>query len=168
MSSITDLESGQQPQGHQAASQAGALLSLSVPSARSAEVLMDHDEGVGGSDSAPPVNVVVQTGNLDEPSSSACCCIPSGVFRPFVSTRGGSNIELSLRNVSDTASNQPTQAGQPPSQAEAQICAYFLRIADVISLTDTISITANHLILHALLATPPQPPHLNKSQKNHG
>ena len=135
---------------------------------------MDHEEGMGGSDSALPVHdvqaqpVVALTETLDEPSSSACCCIPSGVFRPFTSTRSGSNIEFSLRNVSDTVGDQPTQVGQPPSQAEAQIRAYFFAIVDIIGLTDTKPITANHLILHALLATPIQATHLNKTLKDHG
>ena len=135
---------------------------------------MDHEERMGGRDSALPIHnvqaqpVVAQIETLDEPSSSVCCYIPSGVFRPFASMRGGNNIELSLRNVSDTAGDQPTQAGQPPSQAESQTRAYLFTIVDIIGLTDTISITANHLILHALLTTPPQAPHLNKTLKNHG
>jgi hypothetical protein len=91
---------------------------------------MDHEEGVGGSDSALSVReaqpVVSQGETLDETSSSACCCIPSGVFRPFTSMRGGSNVEHSQRNVSD----QPTQTGQGSSQAEAQFRTYFLTIAE--------------------------------------
>jgi hypothetical protein len=89
---------------------------------------MDHEEGVGGSDSPLPVReaqpVVSQAETLDETSSSACCCIPSGVFRPFTSMRGGSNIGLSQRNVS--VGDQSTQTGQGSSQAEAQIRVYFL------------------------------------------
>jgi hypothetical protein len=90
---------------------------------------MDHEEGVGGSDSALPFReaqpVVSQAETQDETSSSACCCIPSGVFRPFTSIRGGNNIDHAQRNVSD----QSTQAGQDSSQAEAQIRTYFLTIA---------------------------------------
>jgi hypothetical protein len=88
---------------------------------------MDVEEGVGGSDSALPVReaqpVVSQTETLDKTSSSACCCIP---LRPFTSMRGGSNIDQSQRNVND----QSTQTGQGSSQAEAQIRAYFLTIAE--------------------------------------
>ena len=94
---------------------------------------MDHEKGVGGSDSALPVReaeaqpVVSQAETLDETSSSACCCIPSGVFRPFTSMRSGSNIGQSERKVNDTAGDQPTQTGE----AEAQIRAYFLTIAEI-------------------------------------
>ena len=123
MSTVTDVESGQGPQGAQAAPHLGALLSSLSLSPR-LEVLMDYDEGVGGSDSAPPVREAVErTENPDEFSSSACCCIPSGVFRSFTSTRGGINNERD--HVSDTAGDQPTQAGQPLSQAEVYIRAYF-------------------------------------------
>ena len=88
---------------------------------------MDHEEGVVGSDSALPVReaqpVVSQPETLGETSSSACCCIPSGVFRPFC---GGSNIDHSQRNVTD----QSTQTGPGSGQAAAQIRAYFLTIAE--------------------------------------
>ena len=83
---------------------------------------MDHEEGVGGSDSALPVREAQPVVSL-EISSPACCCIPGGVFR---SMHGGSNIDHSQRNVSD----QSTQTAQGSSQAEAQIRAYFLRIAE--------------------------------------
>jgi hypothetical protein len=67
---------------------------------------MDHEEGVGGRDSALPVreaqSVVSQTETLNE------------------------NIDRSKCNVSD----QSTQTAQGPSQAEAQIRAYFLTIAE--------------------------------------
>jgi hypothetical protein len=86
---------------------------------------MDHDEGVGGTDLAQPV--VSQAETLDETPTSACCCIPSGVFRPFTSMRGGNNIDHSQRNVID----QSTQTGQGSSEAEAQICAYFLTIVEI-------------------------------------
>ena len=89
-------------------------------------MLMDHEEGVGGSDSAQPVVPQIET-LPDETSSSACGCIPSGVFRPFTSMRGGSNIGHSQRNVSD----QSTQTGQGLGQAEAQNRAYFLTIVEV-------------------------------------
>jgi hypothetical protein len=97
------------------------LLSFSLLSSRP-EVLIN--------DSALPVRgaepVVSQAETLDETSSSACCCIPSGVFRPCTSMRGGSNIDHSQRNVSD----QSTQTGQGLSQTEAQIRVYFLTIAE--------------------------------------
>ena len=85
---------------------------------------MDHEEGVGGSDSAQPVVPQIET--LEE-TSSACGSILSGVFRPFTSIRGGSNIEHSQHNVSD----QSTQTGQGSGQAEAQNRAYFLTIVEV-------------------------------------
>ena len=111
------------------------LLSFSSLSSRP-KVLMDHEEEVGGSGSAPPVCeaqlVVSQDETLDETSSSACCCIQSGVFRPFMSIRGGSNNDHSQN---DTTGDQPTQAGQLPSQAEAQIRAYFHDCRDIIGLT---------------------------------
>jgi hypothetical protein len=142
------------------------LLSFSSQSSQP-EVLMDHEEGVGGSDSSLSVReaqlVVSQAETLDETSSSACCCIPSGVFGPFTWMRSGSNIDHSQRNVS----GQSTQTGQGSSRAEAQIRAYFLTISDIIGLTDTKSITANHLTLDPVLATQPQAPHLNKNLKNH-
>jgi hypothetical protein len=89
------------------------------------EVLMDHEEGVGGTDPAQPD--VSQAEILDETSTPACCCIPSGVFRPFTSMRSGNNIDHSQRNVS----NQSTQTGQGSGQAEAQIRAYFLTIVEI-------------------------------------
>ena len=110
MSSVTDLESGQGPQGPHA----GALLSFLSLSPRP-EVLIDHEEGAGGSDLALPVRgaqpqpIVPHTETLDGPPSSACSSIPSGVF-PSASIRSGSNIGHSPRDVSDTAGDQPTQA----------------------------------------------------------
>jgi hypothetical protein len=86
---------------------------------------MDHDEGMGGTDPAQPD--VSQAETLDETASSACCCIRSGVFRPFTSMRGGSNIDHSQRNVS----NHSTQTGQGPGQAEAQIRTYFLTMVEI-------------------------------------
>ena len=66
---------------------------------------MDHEEGVGGSDSAPPL-VEAQ---------------------PVVS-QTETKIDHSQRNDND----QPTQTGQGPGQAEAEadIRAYFLTIAE--------------------------------------
>jgi len=93
-------------------------------------MLTDHEKGVEGSDSTP--TVVSRAETLDETPSSTCCCIPSGVFRPFTSMRGGSNVDHSQRNVNDTTGDQPkpTQAGQRPSQAGAQIRAYLFTIAE--------------------------------------
>jgi hypothetical protein len=92
---------------------------------------MDHEEGVGGTAAALQVRgaqpVVSQAEGLDETSSSACYCIPNGVFRPFTSMRGGSNVDHSQSNVND----QSTQTGQGSSQAETQIRAYFLTIAEI-------------------------------------
>jgi hypothetical protein len=92
---------------------------------------MDHEEGVGRSDSALPVReaqpAVSQPETLDETSTPACCCIPSGVFRPFTSIPGGNNIDHSQRNLS----NQSTQTGQGSGQAEAQIRTYFLTIVEI-------------------------------------
>jgi hypothetical protein len=92
---------------------------------------MDYEEGVGGSDAALPVReaqpVVSQAETLDETSSTACCCIPNGVFRPFTSMRRGSNVDHSQRTVND----QSTQTGQGLSRAGAQIRAYFLTIAEI-------------------------------------
>jgi hypothetical protein len=87
---------------------------------------MDHEEGVGGSNSALPIHeaqpVVSHVETLDhETSSSPCGSIASGVF-PFTSMRGGSNIDHSQNNVGD----QSTQTGQGSGQAEAQNRAYFL------------------------------------------
>ena len=102
---------------------------------------MDHEEGVGESDSALQVReappIVSQAETLDETSSSAYCCVPSGVSRPVTSMRGESNIDHSQRNVSD----QSTQTRQGSSPTEAQIRAYFLICRDIIGLTDTKSIT---------------------------
>jgi hypothetical protein len=102
---------------------------ITVTSARP-EMLIDHDKGVGGSDLVPPVREAqpvvshVETLGSDETSSSACCCIPSGVFRTTTTMR---NIGPSRRNVSDRS----TQTGQGgSSQAEAQIRAYFSAIAE--------------------------------------
>ena len=129
MRSVIDLESGQ---GAQAAPHTGVFRSLFRPclSAKTqTEVLMVHDEAMGGSDSAFPVReaepVVSQVETLDDASSSPCCCIPSGVFRPFTSMRGEGNIDHSQHSVNNTTGEKPTQAGQRP-QAEAQTCACFL------------------------------------------
>jgi hypothetical protein len=100
-------------------------------------VLIDHEEGVGGGDSELPAReaqpVVLRVETLDEShetSSSTSCCIPSGVFRPFTSMRGRNNI-VSKHNVNDTTGDQPTQAGQLPRQAEAQIRTCFLTIVEI-------------------------------------
>ena len=144
MSTVSiDLESGQGPEGAQAAPHAGAFFSLSHHCHLGQKCLMDHEEGVGGSDSALPVNDVQP---LDEPSSSACNSIPSGASRPSASIRSGSNIEHSPRNSSYATGDQ---AGQRPSQTESHICAYLHDCRDIIVLTDT-PITANHSTLFTL------------------
>jgi hypothetical protein len=83
---------------------------------------MDHEEGVGGCDSALPVreaqSVVSQAETMDE--------TPSGVFRPFTSTHGGSNIDRSQHNANDTTGDQ-----QHLSQADAQTCTCFLTIVEI-------------------------------------
>ena len=108
------------------------LLSFSSPPSWPV-VLTDHDEGVGGSDSVPdPLPDVSQAEKLDETSPAACCCIPSGAFRPFTSMCGGSKNKHSQRNVGDTAGDQGTQMGQRSSQAEPHIRAYFLTIAETL------------------------------------
>jgi hypothetical protein len=48
-------------------------------------------------------------------STASCCCIPTGVFRPFTSTRSRSNIDHPQRNVGDATSDQPTRVGEGPS-----------------------------------------------------
>ena len=120
-----------------------ALSFITVFSARSEE-LTDLEEGMGGGDSVLPVReaqpVVSRAETLDETSSPACCCIPSGVFRPFTSMRDRSNIHHSQRNVGD-------ETGQGLIQPEAHICAYSLPIAVIIGLTDTTPITVNLLTL---------------------
>ena len=142
MSSAIDLEFGT---GAQAAPHSGVFLL-----AFGQKVFQwIYDGGLGGSDSALPVREV----QLDRPPSMRW---------------GSDNIELSLRNVSDTAGDQPTQAGQLPSQAETQTRAYFFTISDIIGLTNSKSITADNLVLHAFLATPSQALHLSKILKNHG
>jgi hypothetical protein len=102
------------------------LFFIAVLSALS-EALTDHEEGEGGSDSVLPVYeaqpVVSRAETLDETSSPACCCIPSGVFRPFTSMRDRSNIDHSQRNVGD-------ETGQGLIQPEAHICACSLPIAE--------------------------------------
>src|SRR5258708_32159929 len=60
----------------------------------------------------------------------SCCCIPTGVFRPFTSTRSGSNIDRPQCNVNDATSDQPTRAGQVPSLAEVQARVYFPTIVE--------------------------------------
>ena len=109
------------------------LLSFSPPFSLP-EVLMDHHEGMRGSDSAFPIRkgqpVVPQAEKLDETSPSASCCIPSRVFRHFSSMRGGSKIDNSQRNLNDNTGDQPTQAGQLVSQAGEHIRAYFLTTAE--------------------------------------
>jgi hypothetical protein len=57
-------------------------------------------------------------------SAASCCCIPTGVFRPFT------NISHPQRNVNDATSDQPTRAGQGLSQAEAQTREYFPTIVE--------------------------------------
>lgn len=66
---------------------------------------------------------------VDDVGPISCCCIPSGVFRPSTSMRGGSNIDHLKRDVKDTTGYRPTQAEKCPSQAETKIRAYFLTIA---------------------------------------
>ncbi len=53
-------------------------------------------------------------------STASCCCIPTGVFRPLTSTCSRSNVDYPQRNVDDATSDQPTRAGEGPSQAEAR------------------------------------------------
>jgi hypothetical protein len=69
-------------------------------------------------------------------STSPCCCIPSGVLRPFTSVRCGlgSNINHwhSRRNdVNNAAGDLSTRAGQVPSQAVAHTRLYFPRIVEI-------------------------------------
>ena len=90
---------------------------------------MDNEEGVGGSDpalSALEAQPVDSQSGINESTSSACCCILSGVLRPFASMRCGSNIDHPRRNVSD----QSTQTGHGSGQAAAQIRAYLLTILE--------------------------------------
>ena len=95
------------------------------------EGLTYHDEGVGGSYSTQPD--ISQAEALDE-KSSACCCIPTGIFCPLTSTRVESNTDLSQRtNVNGTTVDQPTQAEKRPSHTEAQSRAYFITIAETLS-----------------------------------
>jgi len=63
-------------------------------------------------------------------STASCCCIPTGVFRPFTSTCSRSNTDPPQHNVNDATSDQPTRAGQGPSQAEGQIRVYFPTIVE--------------------------------------
>lgn len=99
---------------------------------------MDHEEGAGNNLVRWAQPVVLQSEKLDETSSSAFCCIPSGVFRPLTSMRGGSKLDNHQRNVDDTTGDQPTRAGQRPSQDEGQIRAYFFYdCRDTIGLTRT-------------------------------
>jgi hypothetical protein len=97
----------------------------------SARSVNDDEQGMRGSDLTQPVRevqpIVSQGETLDETSSSTCFCIPSGVFRPITSMRGGTNVDHSQRNVS----NQATQTGQGSSSAEEQIRAYFLTIVEI-------------------------------------
>ena len=79
-------------------------------------MLTDYEEGAGGTDSA------LSPREAQPVVSQAESRIQSGVFRPFTSMGGGSNIDYSQRNVID----QPTQPGQGSSKAEAQIRACFL------------------------------------------
>ncbi len=67
-----------------------------------------------------PVNSEADAEAQGVTSTAPFCCIPTGVFRPSTSTRGRSNIDHLQRNVNDATSDQPTRAGQGPSQAEAQ------------------------------------------------
>jgi hypothetical protein len=129
-------------------------------------MLMNNEEGVGGSDpalSALEAQPVDSQSGIDDSSSSACCCIPSGVFRPFTSMRCRSNTDHSQRNVSD----QSTQTGQGSDQAAAQIRAYLLTIPETHWPDKYKSITANYLALGPVLKTPLQTLHLNQNLKNH-
>jgi len=95
---------------------------------RRTATLQPHTNRVG----SPPVSTGQEVdGDSDlEAQSAPCCCIRRGVFRPFSSMRSGGNIDDSQRNVNDTTGDQPIQAGQRPTQAEAPIRAYFLTIAE--------------------------------------
>ena len=97
-----------------------ALFLITVLSARQ-EALMDYEEEVGRSDSALPAR------EAQPVVSQAETRMPTGVFRHFTSMRGRSDIDHSQHNVID----QSTQQGQSLSQAEAQIRAYFLTIAEI-------------------------------------
>jgi hypothetical protein len=92
---------------------------------------------------AASVALPVPTGQEDHPvvsqadaearevtSTASCCCISTGVFRPFTSTRSGSNIDRPQCNVNDATSDQPTRAGKGLSQAEVQARVYFLTIVE--------------------------------------
>jgi cation transport regulator ChaC len=48
----------------------------------------------------------------------------------YHSMRSGSNIDNLQHNVNDATSDQPTRAGQGPSQAEAQTRVYFPTIVE--------------------------------------
>ncbi len=61
-------------------------------------------------------------------STASCCRIPTGVFLPLTSTCSRSNIDPPQRN--DAISDQPTRAGQGPSQAEAQTRVYFPTVVE--------------------------------------
>jgi hypothetical protein len=61
-------------------------------------------------------------------STASCCCIPTGVFRPFTSTCSRSNIDPPQRNVNDATSDQPTREGQGVSQAPTRV--YFPTTVD--------------------------------------
>ena len=59
MSSVSiDLESGQGPEGAQTAPHAGAFCSLFSSLSSRPNVLMDHEEGIGGRNSALPIHDV--------------------------------------------------------------------------------------------------------------
>ena len=91
---------------------------------------MDLDEEVGNYPVSLAQPAVSQAEKLDETSSSTFCCIPSRVFQPLTLMHSRSKLEYSHRSIDDTTSDQPKPAGQCLSQESAQICVYFLMIAE--------------------------------------
>jgi hypothetical protein len=95
-----------------------------------------------------------------------CCRIQRRLFCSLTGSEGSDVPEIHIvqpssnDDVSGTTNDRLTQA-------EVQTRACFNDCRDIIGLTDTKSITADHLTPGPVLATPPQIPHLNKNLKNH-
>src|SRR6266403_665122 len=95
-----------------------AILQSHASTVTSAALPMSTGQDV--EDKARPVVSQAVVEAWDATSTPTCSCIPSGVFRPFTSMRGGSDIGYSQRcGVDDATGDQPTQGG------EAQTRVYF-------------------------------------------